>query len=207
METTPKNNEGPSKGFVVTVISLLGLILYGITSQQHQSQPTTPPPTQPTATISAKPAPAPTKPKEHWQYISVEDEMTGKPIHSAMTESTNKIDMRWPHGNGVTARLVIVKHPRAGQNVIIMLESGHILCHTDSCEILARFDDNPPIRLTGSPPADHNITTVFLNSERFLKRARQAKRVKLSIPLYQEGAPTFSFTIAGLEWPPKTQLK
>lgn len=183
MGTTQKNNEGPSKGFVVTVISLLGFALYGITSQQHPSPPTTPPPTKPTPTISAKPAPAPTKPQEHWHYISDEDEMTGKPFHSAMTESTNKIDMRWPHGNDVTARLVIVKHPRAGQNVIIMLESGHILCHTDSCEILARFDDNPPITTSQaffSMPSDSWSTPGKPNASNsaspYIKKERQPFR-------------------------------
>lgn len=45
--------------------------------------------------------------------------------------------------------------------------------------------------------------TLFMPAATFVREAKTAQRMKVSVPLYQNGELVFDFAIAGLEWPPK----
>jgi len=148
------------------------------------------------------------KPKTSWHYSTdipggMTDDMTGKEIRTAATISTNSHDLQWPHGKGVTATLRLRKHPRYGNDIIVELTAGQILCDSyDGCHIPVRFDDKPMRTFTGAPPSDHGITTIFIRGyDKFLKAARAAQKVTIEIKLYQDGNRTFTFDVSGLEWP------
>jgi hypothetical protein len=83
----------------------------------------------------------------------------------------------------------------------IRIEEGQILCPSyDNCTIRVRFDDGPAERWIGVGPSDHSTTTVFIrNYSRFLQRMRNAKVMRIQIPVYQEGEPTFEFRVGGFD--------
>lgn len=113
----------------------------------------------------------------------------------------------WPYGI-TSASVLIRKHPQHGSDVIIALSDGQILCNAyDNCTISIRFDDRKPIKFTASTPADHSSKTLFLPAAPFVREAKTAQRMKISVPLYQNGEIMFDFDISGLEWPPKVASK
>jgi hypothetical protein len=60
------------------------------------------------------------------------------------------------------------------------------------------FDDAKPERFSAIGPADNSSETVFLrNYDRFLGKLRKAKTVRMSLNVYQQGAPVFEFDVSG----------
>lgn len=190
---------------VILVMIMLSLIPSCIRSTEKQPQAA-----QPTANnannATTPPQPEAEKPPT-WTYRKSTDDMTGKPIIAAITESLNTHTLGWPYGI-TSASVLIRKHPQHGSDVIIALSDGQILCNAyDNCTISIRFDDRKPIKLTASTPADHSSKTLFLPAASFVREAKTAQRMKISVPLYQNGEIMFDFDISGLEWPPKVASK
>jgi hypothetical protein len=54
---------------------------------------------------------------------------------------------------------------------------------------------------SASGPADHSSTVIFLEDySRFVAKLRKAKRVRLSVDIYHEGAPVFEFDVSGFDF-------
>ncbi|HEY7769416.1 hypothetical protein [Longimicrobium sp.] len=83
----------------------------------------------------------------------------------------------------------------------MQIEEGQILCPSyDDCTVRVRFDDGPSENFTAAGPADHSTTSVFIrNYSRFVQRMRSAEVVRIQIPVYQEGNPTFEFRVGGFD--------
>ena len=135
-----------------------------------------------------------------WEYESSRDEMTGKDITFARTRSVNSQDLHWPHGRGVTARLILRKHPRHGKDAIIILSAGQILCRSyEACNIVVRFDDKPPINMRAVGADDGDSKTIFLQGyDRFIRQLQTAGELRIEVPLYQDGNRLFKFEVSGL---------
>ncbi len=81
--------------------------------------------------------------------------------------------------------------------------------------ILIRFDELPPIEFTAVKSLDGSTTTVSLGGiliddtevnlsdshYLFFKKITQAKIMRVSTIIYQQGSPIFEFNVAGLQFP------
>jgi hypothetical protein len=134
-----------------------------------------------------------------WTYESSEDPMTGRSSHRAWIRSTNTLGFDFPYEGAQRGRLVVRTHPQYGKDVILQIDKGQFLCSSYmDCRVLVRFDDAPAERYAGAEPADNSTTSVFIrNHDRFLQRLRSARRVRIQVNVYQEGAPVFEFDVGG----------
>jgi hypothetical protein len=66
--------------------------------------------------------------------------------------------------------------------------------------VLVRFDDEPPTNYSGVGAADNSTETIFIhNYDRFIGKVLKAKRVRISVNIYHEGAPVFEFDVSGFD--------
>jgi len=134
-------------------------------------------------------------------YSADLDPMTGRTSRMARIESENTVEFDFPYQGAQHATLVIRNHPSFGRDVMLQIERGQILCPSyDECTVRVRFDDGSPERWMGAGPSDNSSTTVFIRgSSRFLQRMRAAKVVRIEIPVFQEGNPSFEFHVGGFD--------
>ena len=85
-----------------------------------------------------------------------------------------------------------------GYDAIISITKGQIhgSRYNGNNYITARFDDGTPKRYYFNEAADGSSEMVFISSKSdFIKKCKQAKSIKLDIPLFQAGRPVFSFQV------------
>lgn len=160
------------------------------------------PPARTTAStprVSTPTAPAQPVGPAPWARYSRKDEMSGKNFTVAAVESQNTVRFGFPYEGEQRATLTIrEKHPRYGTNVMLSIEAGQFLCHTDDCDVLVKFDDRAPKKYEASEPTDNSSTMLFLDAEStFISQLRQAKTVTIEATFYQEGIREFKFDAAG----------
>lgn len=136
-----------------------------------------------------------------WSYSSDTDEMTGKTSRTASIQSENTVNFDFPYQGSQHGTLIIRNHPSYGRNAILTIEQGQILCPSYAgCTVKIRFDDGRAESWTAAGAADHSTTAVFIRSnDRFLQRMRAASVVRIQIPVYREGDPTFEFRVGGYD--------
>jgi hypothetical protein len=138
---------------------------------------------------------------QQWVYDTREDKMTGGTTRRAYVLSTNTVNFGSPYSGAQHGRLVLRTDPKYGRDVIFSIERGQLLCRSyEDCDVLIRFDEGKPQRFAAVGPADNSSDTVFIrNYDRFVSTLRKAKVVRLSINVYQEGAPVFEFDVSGFD--------
>lgn len=139
----------------------------------------------------------PNDPGSQWSYHQSSDSMSKGYVYQAEVSSLNSVNFGFPYSGQQYARLILRTHPRYGKDVILQIERGQILCRSySSCNILVRFDDGQPTTYSGIGPADNSSETVFIqNYQTFVQRMLKAKKVRISVDVYQEGAPVFEFNV------------
>jgi hypothetical protein len=127
--------------------------------------------------------------------------MTSRKISIAAIDSENSVNFDFPYRGEQNATLILREHPSYGFGVLVSIQRGQFLCHSyENCTIRVRFDEAEPEAWSAVGPSDNSTTTVLLHSEaRFLPRLRKAKTVRIQIPVYQEGSPTFEFDVDGFD--------
>ena len=138
---------------------------------------------------------------KQWHYNVTEDAMTGKKRFTAMVESSNTVAFGFPYGGDQRGRLTLRTDPQHGKDVIFRIERGQILCPSyEGCRVQVRFDENKPIRFEASGAADHSTDVVFIDDYTgFISRLKKAKRVRIAVNIYQNGAPAFEFDVSGFD--------
>jgi len=136
-----------------------------------------------------------------WEYATYEDEMTSKKTRIARIESSNEFYLDFPYDGPQRGVLQVRDHPRHGKDIIVTVQKGQILCSSYSgCPILARFDDNQPIKFTGSESNDSDSTIVFINNySKFVDNLIKSKKVKISLGFFQNGSHVLEFDVAGFD--------
>lgn len=136
-----------------------------------------------------------------WGYASEADPMASRPSRTASIQSENAVEFSFPYEGPQHATLLLRDHPSYGKDVIVYIGKGQILCSSyQECSIRVRFDEGPAERWDGVGPADNSTTSVFIrNDSRFVQRMRNAKVVRIQIPVYQQGAPAFEFRVGGFD--------
>ena len=125
--------------------------------------------------------------------------MTGATIYHASVSSTNAVNFGSPYDGEQHGQLTLRTDPKYGRDLIFSIERGQLLCRSyEDCQAMIRFDDGKPENFSGIGPADNSSETVFIrNYDKFLGRLRKAKIVRISMNIYQEGAPVFEFDVSG----------
>lgn len=158
--------------------------------------------------VAAAPAPEapaaapPAEPESKWTYWKHEDPMTGKLTRNAVITSSNTLNFGFPYGGEQHGRIAIRKHPSHGNDVILQIERGQILCHSyaDDCPIKIRFDDGKAFTVTGSNAADNSSEVVFLPGFKSLtSKMAKAKVMRVQFNAYQQGAPVLTFDVSGFD--------
>jgi hypothetical protein len=137
-----------------------------------------------------------------WRYSENTDAMTGKKRLDATIRSDNNLSFDFPYQGENSGFLSIQKDPKHGNLALLWINKGQMLCHYRDCNISVRFDDAQPVTYSGSAPADHSSTGIFLdNAQGFIARAKKAKKILVQFNAYQNGAPVLTFSSAEpLQW-------
>lgn len=154
---------------------------------------------EPEPTPPPKAAPPPPAPGQHWMYSHVSDPMGGGVSHQAKVLSTNQVEFSFPYGGPQRALLTLRSHPRFGKDVFLVIERGQLQCF-DECEVLVRFDDEPAVKYGATGPEDNSSDLLFIqNYDRFVNKLSKAKRLRLSVSVFQQGSPVFEFDVSGFD--------
>lgn len=140
-----------------------------------------------------------------WEISTSTDEMTDTKNIWASITSDNYISQDFPY-QGMTYALITVRYMKKyGYDVIIKISKGQIngreYYGTDY--ITARFDGGESKKYYYNEADDGSSDMVFLRySSDFINKCKQAKNIKIDIPIYQAGRPVFSFHVdEPLVWP------
>jgi len=194
---------GCGTAIVVIILALIVMAAFNdIFSPNSKSSNTSKPITQPSTTnVQPAASPTPAAPISQWQYHQWADEMGKGAISAAWVKSSNTVNFGFPYSGAQHGDLTLRVHPRHGKDVIFKIEKGQILCHSyDNCTVLVRFDNEKAERFAASDSADHSRETIFItNYSRFMEKMLKAKKVRISVNIYQEGSPVFEFDVSNFD--------
>lgn len=141
------------------------------------------------------------QPGAQWHYSQDEDPMAKGTAYHAAVLSTNTVNFTFPYSGPQHATLALRTHPRYGKDVIFRIERGQLLCRSyEDCTILVRFDDGKAQSFSAVGAADNSTETIFIrNYSRFVASMQKAKTVRISVEVYQQGAPVFEFDVSGFD--------
>lgn len=137
---------------------------------------------------------------KQWMYAESEDPMSSKTSRTASVISANRFEFGFPYGGPQNARLTLRRHPRWGNDVVLVIERGQILCSSYECPVRIRFDDDPPKTFTGTEPADNSSETVFIPGfNAFEARLKKAKKLLVEVNIFQQGTLQAEFDVEGFK--------
>ena len=136
--------------------------------------------------------------KVTWDFSIEKDDMYDTNNIWAKIKSDNYVSQRFPYEGYTYATITVRYMKKYGYDVIINISKGQI--HGSSYNgdnyITARFDEGTPKKYYFNEAADGSSDHVFLSGKSdFIKRCKQAKDIKIDIPIFQAGRPTFSFHV------------
>lgn len=136
-----------------------------------------------------------------WSYDTSSEGMSGKSVRTAWVYSSNTINLGFPYQGEQHAKLLLRRHPRWGNDVILLIEQGQVLCHSyGDCYVAVRFDDEKLRRYEGNPPSDNSSESIFIPAfGTFMKELPSAKKLKIEIQIYQAGNQVFEFDVSGFK--------
>lgn len=154
----------------------------------------------PAETPTPSPSPTATPIGQQWHYSADEDPMGRGTTYVAWVSSSNTVEFSFPYQGAQRATLMLRSHPRYGKDIIFSIEKGQILCRSyKPCNVLVRFDDEQANSYSAVGPDDNSSTHIFLQGySRFMAKLVKAKRIRISVTVYQQGDPVFDFDISGL---------
>jgi len=186
---------------VVLALIFVGAVFNTTMNRPGSSTAYTPSASPAGATAAPPPPPAVPVPGSQWSYDQSEDEMAEGKISQAHVSSSNTVNFGFPYSGAQHGTLTLRSHPRYGKELIFQIKQGQILCNSyETCKVLARFDDNEAIGYEGVGAADNSTETVFIrNYSSFIEKMLKAKRVRVSVEIYQEGSPVFDFDVSDFD--------
>lgn len=202
-ETCPKcgvkiASKGMGCGTLIVVL-VVGAVIVSAVSDRSSKTPNASSHSSNSPTASSTPAPKTAE--APWSYRNSKDAMGKGANYQAEVSSTNTENFGFPYAGPQHATLTLRTHARYGKDIIFSIEKGQVLCHSyEDCTVLVRFDDEKAVNYAGIGAADHSTTTVFIrNYARFLEKPSKARRVRISVNIYQQGAPVFDFDVSGFD--------
>lgn len=136
-----------------------------------------------------------------WAYETEDEDMGRGKVRYARVRSLNEIEFDFPYAEPQRAILMLRRHPKHGNDVILSIERGQFLAGLDGTDVAVKFDNESPRQFHAVEPADHSTTHLFIRGfDRFLAKAKKAKRLKIEAEFYQEGNRVFEFDVSGLKF-------
>lgn len=181
---------------LLVLVAIIISIFSGAFSLRTETSQATAPSSVPNAT-----PPPPKLPGSQWLYQQAADPMGKGATYHAQVESTNTVNFGFPYSGNQRGALTLRAHPRYGTDIIFSIKKGQILCRSyEDCTVLVRFDDEPASNYSAVGAADNSTETIFIrNYNRFLEKLVKAKRVRIAVNIYQEGAPVFEFDVSDFD--------
>jgi hypothetical protein len=137
---------------------------------------------------------------KQWTYTERDDGMSSKKIRIASVTSTNSFEFDFPYTGRQHATLMLRRHPRWGNDVILQIERGQLLCSSYDCEIRVRFDEDAPRTYSGNEPADNSSESIFIEGySRFEARLQKAKKLRVEVNVYDQGSLQLEFDVEGFK--------
>lgn len=136
--------------------------------------------------------------KALWDFTITKDDMYDTNNIWAEIKSDNYISQSFPYEGYTYATITVRYMKKYGYDVIINISKGQIhgSRYNGDNYVTARFDEGTPKKFYFNEAADGSSEMVFLNSKSdFIKRCKQAKDIKIDIPIFQAGRPTFTFHV------------
>lgn len=133
-----------------------------------------------------------------WDFSIQKDEMLDSKNIWATIKSDNYISQDFPYEGFTYASITVRYMKKYGYDVIISISKGQIngRSYSGTDYITARFDDGTAKKYYFNEAADGSSEMVFLrNQSDFIKRCKQAKDIKIDIPIYKGGRPVFTFNV------------
>ena len=142
--------------------------------------------------------------KSHWIERTSEDAMTDATNVWMSLLSDNQHEFEFPYNGGAKLQIDVRYRKQDGSQVILTLSKGQLQTtnYSNGNNVIVRFDDDAPMTFSTSEPADYSSSYLFLNNPRkFINRAKTAKKIKVQVPVFDEGQPVFEFEPAEpLKW-------
>ena len=139
-----------------------------------------------------------------WEYSEKEDEMDGGKKRWASLQSDNYINMDFPYEGNTYATLCVRYMKKWGTDVYVKIERGQISGNkfNGTNYVRIKFDEGTPVKYTYEEAGDGSPEIVFLrNPKGFIDKAKKAKKIKVEVPLFQEGIRVFDFSVdESLTW-------
>lgn len=149
----------------------------------------------------------------YWQFDKKPDKMSSGEIITARVRSEEIVEFGFPYNGAQRAELILRRHPRLGDDVILGFNKAHFLCHRD-CYVSVRFGDDDAIVMRAGEASDGSNNTLFIEGyNKFIEALRTADRIVIEATFYQEGTRSFTFNTYGffgdvdLPAPVKIELK
>lgn len=140
---------------------------------------------------------------QNWVYNSSKDEMRGTESYYAKTLSLNSVDFDFPY-NGGSKLLLTVRKNNEGNDVILRISKGQILCGLDGCDVAFKFDDGSVQSISMVEPDNHSSEVLFVRydntEEKIINHLKNSKNLVVEVPFYQEGRKQFTFDVSNLNW-------
>lgn len=136
-----------------------------------------------------------------WTYSGYTDDATGKRAKTASLTSKNSMNFGFPYSGTQYGRFTVRNHPRFGVDAYLQIDKGQLLCNSYSnTTVLVRFDNGAATRYSCGEPADHSSETVFIHNVAGLEaRMKTAKKMYVTVSVYQEGSRTWEFNVKGYD--------
>lgn len=127
-----------------------------------------------------------------WGVSEPVDEVSGRRYSVASIRSVNTITQLPPYGEtGLT--ISFHDHPRYGRMMSFAIDEGQLVCGVWDCQGEISFDGKVE-RLSLRTPEDRSSTVLLAaHPDAILKKMNTAKKTVVSLTLYREGAPAFTF--------------
>ena len=136
-----------------------------------------------------------------WRYHVTTDELTSKPTYLAVVKSINQVSFDFPYQGIQRGALMLRTHPQYGKDLILRVEKGQMLVRSyEDTAVKVVFDEGSPISYRVVGPSDHGTTSLFIRDySGFVGRMMKAKKVKVSVPFYQQGNVVFEFNVSDFD--------
>lgn len=187
---------------VYFIIVLFAVFLINITSDPNENTKEKDIDTQTEVTESSK-SKDNTKEQmvQNWEYSTSIDEMTDNKLYYACCSSLNSHEFSFPY-NGGSELYLCIRYKDGKNDVYLKISNGQIMSSFANNEyIRIKYDDGKAETYSYNDAADGSTDIAFLvKSNEIIKKLRNAKTIKIDLPIFQESRPIFEFNVEGLEW-------
>lgn len=132
-----------------------------------------------------------------WRCISSTDKLTDKVNVTAMLRSDNAEEFKFPYGGGSSFYLGLHE---GGRILFMSVSRGQLDCGRN-CSIQMRIDEGEPLTIKPDSASSRGMT--ILDPET-ITRITSAQKLRIRVPVYENGFPVFLFTLPG---PPECWAK